>query len=329
MKIIISIIIIIISHCLHAQVKIRNVNFKQLDDKIIVNYDLSGEGMYSVELYYTKNDGKKWHGPLEDISGDIDEVKEGTGKTIKYDLTKNKNRLIGENIKFKVQLLSRGTFTDPRDGIKYKWVKIGDQIWMAENLKAKKYSDGTPIRLVQSNQSSHPTIARFRYKHKRSYAAKYGELYTWPAATRGKKSKSNPSNVQGICPDGWHIPSKNEWEQLAEFISKDKGPYLKNGDIRLYVGKHLKSEKVWSNNYSWLNEYKGTDDYDFEGLPGGCHTSEGKFIQEGDYAYWWSTTYWHYGNFAIYAALSYSNINFYTNYYTHCRDAFSVRCVKD
>jgi uncharacterized protein (TIGR02145 family) len=99
-----------------------------------------------------------------------------------------------------------GTFTDPRDGKIYKTVKIGNQIWMAENLNFK------------INNS-------WCYKNRRKNGKIYGRLYTWGAALNA-------------CPSGWHIPAGDEWKELIDFLGgnevagskmKAKGT-IENGD---------------------------------------------------------------------------------------------------
>lgn len=81
------------------------------------------------------------------------------------------------------------------DGNSYKTVKIGYQIWMAENLKTTHYNDGTPVQ-------------SFVYNNEENSATNYGRLYQWAATMRNSvSSNSNPSGVQGISPQGWHIPS--------------------------------------------------------------------------------------------------------------------------
>lgn len=99
----------------------------------------------------------------------------------------------------------------------------------------------------------------------------YGVLYNWPAA-------------QTACPSGWHLPSYDEWEQLAQFVSIQKGPYNLSGYDWNDVGKHLKATGGWNN-----NTY-GTDDFGFSGLPAGYLTYPNSFYDIGNYGYWWSAT---------------------------------------
>jgi len=112
-----------------------------------------------------------------------------------------------------------GTLVDPRDGQVYNTVRIGKQWWMAENMAAVKYSDGTP--LVDGTGAGditgdYTTKYYFWYNDDSvTNAPVYGALYTWAAAMNGASSSdANPSGVQGVCPSGWHIPSDAEWKEL-------------------------------------------------------------------------------------------------------------------
>jgi uncharacterized protein (TIGR02145 family) len=99
-----------------------------------------------------------------------------------------------------------GTVTD-YDGNVYNTVTIGEQTWLKENLRSLHYADGTVIDSV------------WVYYNNESNAAVWGRLYNWEAVMNGAApSDGNPSGVQGICPDGWHLPSKAEFQQLMNFV---------------------------------------------------------------------------------------------------------------
>jgi len=156
---------------------------------------------------------------------------------------------------------THGTLVDKRDGKKYKTVKIGDQTWMAENL-------------------NYNAASSFCYNNKESNCAKYGRLYTWAVAV-GKSEEacgyghtcSLPSdNIQGVCPDGWHLPSKVEWEILFYAVG---GPSI--------AGTKLKSKSGWYGNGN------GTDDFSFSALPAGLG-NYGDYNFEGEYANFWSSS---------------------------------------
>jgi uncharacterized protein (TIGR02145 family) len=112
------------------------------------------------------------------------------------------------------------------DGNKYKTVRLGRQVWMKENLRTTHYADGTPlVDGTDSGDIGHDFTTQyyFWYDDSAAYAETYGALYTWAAAMRGDtSSNTNPSNVQGVCPNGWHLPSDKEWQQLLIYLGMDK-----------------------------------------------------------------------------------------------------------
>jgi uncharacterized protein (TIGR02145 family) len=113
------------------------------------------------------------------------------------------------------------------DNNNYSIVKIGNQIWMAENLKTTHYSNGTTIPLVTgvSNWSALTDNSKAYCWYNDDMATNfntYGALYTWAAAMNGSAStENNPSGVQGVCPSGWHLPSEREWNELTDYLENN------------------------------------------------------------------------------------------------------------
>lgn len=139
-----------------------------------------------------------------------------------------------------------------KDGRNYKIVQIGDQWWMAENLTylPKVFSPNDlsrfePRYYVYGYKDTITSIA----KNSESYT-KYGVLYNWESAIIS-------------CPEGWHLPSNEEWNQLTVVISKSMGPFDKIQNEWHNVGKYLKSSQ------GWIYEGNGTDDFAFTALPSG------------------------------------------------------------
>ncbi len=186
------------------------------------------------------------------------------------------------------------------DGNVYTTVKIGNQVWMAENLRSTHYSDGTPIPGVDANYNN------------ANYVATYGRLYTWSAAMRGSSSSStNPSGVQGVSPAGWHIPSAAEWNQLFD--------YLGGGSV---AGGKLKR----SGTVLWFSPNTGATNLSgFSALPGGW----GSYLI-GNGAYFWSATeYEGYTPNAYYCQLDYNSEVAYLHGDGNKLGGVSIRCVKD
>ncbi len=199
------------------------------------------------------------------------------------------------------------------DGNTYKTVKIGDQTWMAENLKTTHYADGTPIDLVE-NASAWESLgyeekAYSYYDNSSANIEAYGLLYTWSAAVNGNNSSSG--YVQGVCPDGWHLPGSEEWDELEAFISNDGNK----------PGEALKSTDGWYNNGN------GTNHYGFNALPAGKRWYDGKYDYAGENAVFWSATESG-SSHGYFRSLSYSGSYIYSD--SRVKDeGYSVRCVKD
>ena len=118
--------------------------------------------------------------------------------------------------------LTYGQITDERDGKQYYTIQIGEQKWLAENLR---YEGDIPLMILDNmDPSTQSTEIAYRYYPGYPNASEdnvsiYGYLYNWPAAMNGASSSGeNPSGVQGICPNGWHLPSLAEWEQLRDAL---------------------------------------------------------------------------------------------------------------
>lgn len=177
-----------------------------------------------------------------------------------------------------------GTFTDPRDGQTYKTVKIGSRIWMAENL-SYEFADSYCVDGDRENEK------------------KYGRLYTWKAAKVAR-------------PDGWHIPSKEEWDALEKFVADT----LFRGD-KDYVGYALKAKKGWDDDC--YDDGNGSDAFGFGALPAGFCSKGGALQRFGNAAYFWL------GSSDSYRSLFNNCMNLGFNYFDSASYMASVRCVKD
>lgn len=116
------------------------------------------------------------------------------------------------------------------DGNTYDAVRIGDQIWMASNLRTTHYANGEALP---------------QYETPNSNIAVYGLLYEWITVMHGEApSNNNPSGVQGICPTGWHIPSDEEFSQLWEYCATHN-EYMCNNTAS-YIAKSLAANNYWT-----------------------------------------------------------------------------------
>lgn len=140
------------------------------------------------------------------------------------------------------------TVTDV-DGNVYKTVKIGNQIWMAENLKTTKYADGTAIPLVTGNANWYDFTrtgpAYCWYNDDITNKNIYGAIYNWPAVMNEASSSSSiPSEVRGVCPTGWHVPSDAEWQVMVDYLIAN-GYNYDGSTTGNKIGKSLASTNFW------------------------------------------------------------------------------------
>ncbi|MCL2208147.1 MAG: hypothetical protein FWB90_08685 [Fibromonadales bacterium] len=210
-------------------------------------------------------------------------------------------------------LKNKGELIDDRDQKTYKTVDIGTQTWMAENLNYN--ANGS---LCYNDDSNNCVI--------------YGRLYNWTTAMANSESSSeNPSGIRGICPSGWHLPSKAELEQLIDYV----------GGIEAAETKLKANSGLWrynaGTNVSTLDNYNiGTDDYGFSALPGGfggiAFGFDGGVFPEywyrgSDIRWWSSTKHPTYNNEACFLRIGsvfWTGIRYERVLYWH-----SIRCVKD
>lgn len=215
------------------------------------------------------------------------------------------------------------TITDSRDGQIYKIVEIGSQTWFAENLaylpavspSSTNYAFSFPYYYVSGYEGYDVNTA----KETDNYSI-FGVLYNWNAAMNGVSSSSTiPSNVQGACPDGWHMPSDAEWKQLEMFIGMSQFDADKIDYRGTNEGEKLKSKSGWYYNGN------GTDIYNFRVLPGG-DMSPNNFL--GYVGLFWTSTEINTTN-AWYRMFGCDNKGIYRRSNHHKGQYHSVRCVKN
>ena len=222
-----------------------------------------------------------------------------------------------------------GTLYDSRDGKTYRTVTIGSQTWMAENLNfemAKSYC----------------------YADEPYYCSKYGRLYLWSAAMDsigmfsdngkgcghcwGSKCCSSVYPVRGACPEGWHLPSKEEYATLIEFVGGVQNPeetyvteYGWTYSEYLYAGKYLKSSTGWI-------AHSGTDSYGFSAFPSGMFfgAKQEGYDYLGKSAQFFTSSHDGYAGNVVAVDLWSNDDELAINGDTvNDLDGYSVRCVKD
>ena len=205
-----------------------------------------------------------------------------------------------------------GELVDDRDGQIYKTVKIGDQWWMAENLN---------YAYLQPTED--PDSCSFCFKNSVDSCEKYGRLYTWSAAmdsagiwsTNGKgcgygKVCMPTPPVRGICPEGWHLPTQAEWNDLFSVV-----------EDTLIVGQALKSMSGWD------MDGNGSDNFGFSVHPSGARLHDGDYNYVRNYANFWSSDEFdHEHAYHMYLHSFNGRVNMYEIYKGF---GYSVRCLKD
>lgn len=192
-----------------------------------------------------------------------------------------------------------GDVTD-YDGNTYETVTIGNQTWLKQNLRSLHYADGTAIDSV------------WVYNNNESNAATWGRLYNWEAAMNGASSSNgNPSGIQGACPDGWHIPSKAEFEQLIDFVGA--------------VGAGWKLKETGST--YWEEPNSNTNETGFSARGSGDRLIEGQFQSLKETTNFWSAT--EQDNLRAADMILYSNQGGAPLHNDNKNNGFSIRCVKD
>jgi len=158
------------------------------------------------------------------------------------------------------------------DGNVYKTIKIGNKMWMAENLRTTKYNDGTPIPKVPDNDQwdALQSGAYCECDNNEANGKIYGYLYNWFAVKDGK-----------ICPNGWHVPSDVEISSFVAVLDK-----ANKGQDFVFDLMEIGTEHWPKGMRSKLR----TDKFGFTALPNGRRVGNGKFKEFGISASWWTKT---------------------------------------
>ncbi len=227
--------------------------------------------------------------------------------TIRYSqLTKDFYGWNGKNWLSLTRFSQSGPSVWDADGNLYKSVRLGSQIWMADNLRTSVYNDTTPIPQVTSDTEweNLTSGAWCWYANDANYEIPYGKLYNWHAVGTGK-----------LCPDGWHVPTESDWTTLIAHVGMGE-PQLAGGTMKDVGLTFWNSPNAGATNSSALFA-----------VPGGARTSQGTFGWLGDQSFWWGAI--DVSNmYSRTRVLVYNGTGFSTNVFLKTVGS-SVRCVKD
>lgn len=185
-----------------------------------------------------------------------------------------------------------GKFTDNRDSQVYKWVKIGEQIWMAENL-------------------NYTTEDSWTYDSSSSNGDTYGRLYNWYVTLTA-------------CPSGWHLPTDEEWKTLEMTL----GMSQRDADAIGMRGTDEGGKMREAGTAHWKSPNTGaTNSSGFTALPGSFRSNDGTFSGLGDDGIWWSSSDYSYAS-ALGRYLNYNHNRVVRSNFNKL-SGFSVRCIKD
>lgn len=213
--------------------------------------------------------------------------------------------------------VSYGEMTDKRDCQVYKTVTIGEQTWMAENMN---YAYNEPTSVEDSSS--------FCYNNSADSCSKYGRLYLWSAAMDSAALFSDNGKgcgygaacgvkgvIQGVCPEGWHLPDSTEWSTLLISLASDTAN-------NAYMGADSKLESA----STWINGH-GTNDVGFSALSAGHYDDYVNFNEIGEKTGFWSSTA--YEDVYAYAVLLYNFVDYAFISHSKTDKAYPVRCIKD
>jgi uncharacterized protein (TIGR02145 family) len=258
---------------------ITNVVAKQETQNVVITYSLQCDSESEISVYIGRIGETSFIGPLKSVTGDVGNGIKSGKKKIVWDVLQDNEMFLGDSVVFRIFGSIFGHFTDSRDGKTYKSVKIGNQTWMAENL-AYKASSGC-------------------WTYPNNENLEFGYYY-------------NLETAHNVCPAGWHLPSDDEWNILADYLggSTVAGDKLKEAGTTHWEGPNSLA----------------TNTTGFTGLPSGSGL-EGGSISIGYSCDWWAAT-------RSSARLGWTRGLFYTktklmgnpcNYNFGC----SVRCIKN
>lgn len=212
------------------------------------------------------------------------------------------------------------------DGNIYTTVQIGTQCWMRENLKTTHYSDGTSIPLG-TTQYTQAQSYRYAPGNDTNNVDYFGYYYNWPAIMKGASgNNNNPSNIQGICPNGWHLPSSAEWTVLTDYV-ESQSVYLCN-NTTTNISKSLSTAKDWlqSDNNCATGNAQGTNNATgFSAKPAGGYS--GTYNSFGNGCCFWTCTPNSYG-YAV-GRSWYYNLSTVATTSNGTNNGRSVRCLKN
>jgi uncharacterized protein (TIGR02145 family) len=231
--------------------------------------ELSDRGFYLGLSHNPEIGGTKFQ--FETGSGIFSDLIPGLNTNATYYVkafaTNNSGTAFGSEVSFITGAASDYKFIKDIEGNIYYTIIIGNQVWMAENLRTTRYNDGTLIPYFANNS----VLWYCWYNNNVGFKSTYGALYNWYIVDPAINGSKN------VCPAGWHVPSDSEWTTLTGYLGISAGTKLKErGDF------------YWDHSTTM-----GDNSTDFSALAGGIryyYSYQGSFVESGSETSWWSTT---------------------------------------
>jgi len=271
---------------------VENVRFQQrLDGSLIVDiyFDLTDvdNDIVEISIKASDDDGDTWNLPCAHLTGDIGEgVMPGPEKHVIWDFYKDNPNVSGDH--YRVQVTANAKYITDIDENRYRYIKIGNQVWLSKNLRVTHYRNGDPIPNVTGSSawSNLTTGAYCAYDNSGANANMYGYLYNWYTV----------NDSRNIAPEGWHVPSDEEWMELESYLGMSQSELNIVGDRGKedQIGGKLKE----TGTVHWYLFLDGTtNESKFTALPGGYRNGyDGEFgygwhqVGLGYDAYFWTST---------------------------------------
>jgi len=209
-----------------------------------------------------------------------------------------------------------GTVTD-RAGNVYKTVKIGNQWWMAENLNVTTFASGEEIPMITS-QSAWASATGPAYSRYNNTAEGVGLLYNFQVISSGR----------GIAPEGWHVPTDEDWKILEEYLGMPVDQLDETNWRGTTEGDQLKELNTTTSGWVMYGDVWGTNATGFNAIGGSCRVFNGEWGVPGlrHSGYWWSSTA--INGYGWFRSLDYQKSGIF-RYAAQPAYGFSIRCVKD
>ena len=209
------------------------------------------------------------------------------------------------------RVIETSTVTDI-EGREYKTVKIGNQWWMAENLAVTRFNDSSSVAFISALNSDWENTTEAAYTSLND--GQYGFLYNFAVV----------ESTKNIAPEGWHVPTDEEWLMLE----KEIGMSSEETQLLGWRGTNEANKLASLNAIGWPDNFPlfGLDEYGFNAKPGGCRSFSGETNSQGNIAFWWSASTD--GNEGWYRYIDANQTRIFRQH-TYKGYGMNIRCIKD